>query len=558
MIHFSLPDFTEDLNGNKLQFNGNEQLKGLRQPLAFTPEHIQEIMKCKDDIQYFAEKYYHILSLDDGMIKIKMRDYQKELVQNFKNHRFNIVMATRQCGKSTSFEVFVLHYILFHTDKNVALLANKAANSFDLLRKIKNAYELLPKWLQVGVKVWNQSRIELENGCMVIAAATSSSAIRSKSINLLIIDECAFIPPNIWENFYSSSYPTISSSKTSKVIFVSTPNGMNHFYKFWTDAQAGKNTFTPYQIHWYQVPGRDEKWKEETIANVGLQTFNQEYLCHFLGSAGTLIEGHVLSLMRYKDPLEFTEIHQDLPNDLHSMMRVFEVPQKGHTYSIGVDSSKMTKESNGDAFCVQVLDITCLPYRQVATFYAKNGFNYMQGPEVIVKLGWWYNDAYIFIENNEIGQEVANITAFDYEYENVFYEKPSLPGFRTTKLSKRLGCSNTKILAENFKVEINDFETISQFSTFIKKGTSYAAEGGYQDDAVMSFMACLFFMQRQEFQEHENKQDLFKEIFDKQASQRAAEVQLNDDVPSFGICPDIDVGGDISMPCAFPPDPYDW
>lgn len=552
-----LPDFTEDLNGCKLSFNGNEMLKSINQPLAYTAEQISEIIKCKNDINYFAENYYYILSLDEGMVKIGLRDYQKDLIKNFNDHRFNIVLASRQIGKSTSFEIFVMHYILFNSDKRVAILANKAANSFDILRKIKNAYELLPKWLQQGVKTWNQGRIELENGCSVIAAATSSSSIRSKSINVLIIDEHAFVPQGVWEDFYASSYPTISSSKTSKVIFVSTPNGMNHFYKFWTDASAGKNKFVPYRVDWWQVPGRDEKWKEETIANVGLQTFNQEYGNNFLGSAGTLVEGHIIAQMRFKDPLEWTPLHEDLPADLHDKMKIFELPQKGRTYSLGVDPSKITAESIGDAFGLQVLDITDLPYRQVATFYAKNGFNYLQGPEVIMKYGSFYNEAITFIENNSIGQEIANLTAFDYEYEGTFFEKGNTPGFNTNKKTKRLGCTNLKILCENYKLELNDFDTISQMSTFIKKRDSYAAEATYKDDLIMSLIASLFFMQRSEFQDEDDKREFIKKLFDGQAAQRAVEMK-DDDMPSFGIVPDADGfdGGDISIPWT-PPD-SDW
>lgn len=528
----SLPDFKTDLNGKELQFSGNSTIKGCEQPLGYTQEHLEEIARCAADVRYFAERYYYILSLDEGMVKIKLRDYQLEIIDMFQENRYSIVMATRQCGKSTSFELFVLHYVLFSPDKkNVALLANKAANSYDLLRKIKSAYELLPKWLQQGVKAWNQSYIELENGCRVMAAATSSSSIRGLSINLLIVDEAGFIPTNVWDMFYSSSYPTISSSKTSKVIFVSTPNGLNHFYKFWTDSLAGRNRFANYKVDWWDVPGRDEKWKEETIANVGKETFDVEYGLNFMGSGGTLIEGRILSLLRYEEPLnEVTPLHDELPNEFWSKLRVYEKPIRGNTYFVGVDPSKISADSTGDAFAIQVIDTTELPWKQVCVFYAKNDFSYLQGPEVISKISAYYNDAVVFVENNSMGQEVANITAFDFECEGVYFEPgKTLPGVNTNAKTKRLGCSNLKILLENFKLLVVDFDTISQLSTFVKKRDTYAADADKKDDLVMSLIASIFFMQRTEFQTEDDRREFIKKLLDGEATRRLAAADCDGD-----------------------------
>ena len=537
---WDFPDFEVDINDKTIHFEGNENLKPVKCKLPLTKEHIDEYIRCKNDVFYFAERYYHILSLDHGMQKIKMRDYQKDMVQNFIYHRFNIVLASRQIGKSTSFELFVCWYILFNNDKNIALLANKASNSEDLLRKIKNAYELLPKWMQQGVKRWNNRSIALENGCQVFAAASSSSSIRSKSINLLIIDECAFLQKNVWDNFYASTYPTISSSKESKVIMVSTPNGLNHFYRLYVDATRGENDFKYSRVDWWQVPGRDDAWKEETIRNIGQRRFNQEYGNEFLGSAHTLIDSAYIVKLIHEKQLDMTILHAIINEKHHHMLHVYEPPQTGHVYSMSVDSAKMTEESNGDSISVQVTDITSLPYKQVCTFIAENGISYLTVPEIAYNIGRAYNWAYCFVENNEIGQEVANIMAFELEYENMFFEKGGLPGYRTTKKTKRLGCANLKTLVEQDMLILQDFTTISEVSTFVKKRDSYRAEDGHRDDSVMSLIGTLFFMQIPGFDDMPEKGDFIKRVFSKEVINE----QMMEEVPAFGGMGHVDIDHD--------------
>lgn len=539
----SLPDFQYDILGKELSFNGNTNLKGAGTNLPYTKEHIGEFMKCAKDWRYFAETYYKILSLTDGMITPTLRNYQIKMIDNYVNKRFNIVLATRQAGKSTSFEIFVCWLILFHKDQRVAILANKAEQSRDILRKIKEAYELLPMWLKQGVKTWNVGSIKIENGSMVIASSTSSTAIRGRSISTLIIDERAFIPQNLWDSFLSSVYPTVSSSKTSRVIYVSTFNGLNHFYQDWqksnsTDPKV-KSEFTPIRVDWWEVPGRDEAWKEETISNIGITKFRQEYGNEALGSIATLVEPETIVGLTFKDPLLDTKFHNIMNPRLHPYINVFEEPKPKHQYVIGVDSAKMTADSTGDALGMQVLDVTEFPIKQVATIFIKQGISYLQSPEIIITLGKYYNMAMIFIENNEIGQEVANMVHFDLEYENTYFEKGNLPGFRTTKKTKRLGCTNLKLLLENSKLVLNDFHTISQLSTFIKKKDSYQAEVGYQDDLIMSLIAALFIFLTQglDIGLVENNTDLGKKIMNSELTN-----PVEDDSPAF-VLPDDEYGG---------------
>lgn len=495
-------NITHDIFGDEIHFEGNTNLKKCKTQMALTKDHVLELKKCANDIFYFAENYYKILSLKYGMITPKLRDYQIEMLNLYMNNRFSIVLATRQAGKSTSFEIYVCWLILFHKAQRVAVLANKAEQSRDILRKVKEAYELLPHWMTQGIKTWNAGSIKLENGSMVIASSTSSTAIRGKSISTLIVDERAFIPNNNWNAFISSVYPTISSSDTSKVIYVSTFNGLNHFYQDWDDAVKGKSEFVPLRVDWWQVPlegsstgFRDEAWKEETINNIGMQRFRQEFANEALGSITTLIEPECIANLKHASPLKNPAIYKKMSAKLQDCCKVYYEPIAGHQYVIGVDSAKMTEDNAGDALGMQVIDITSFPLKQVCTFFAKEGVSYLQSPEIVNMLGLWYNTAILFIENNEIGQEVANMIHYDIEYENVYFEKPTLAGFRTTKKTKRVGCSNMKILIENLKIEINDFDTIAQLSTFIRKKTSYCAEQGYQDDLVMSLIAGLFFLQ---------------------------------------------------------------
>jgi len=521
-----------------LSFDDNSELNCSLDHILFNPKFqaIQAIKLKVNDLVISKFGTRKITNIKEGSFQqlydIYMSDNERYYTNNILSHN---------CGKSTSFEIFVCHYILFQEQKSVAVLANKAMSATNILRKVKVAYELLPKWLQSGIKMWNNSMIELENGCSVLAGATSSSAVRSFSINVLIIDEMAFIPANLWTEFFSSVYPTVSSSKTSKTILVSTPNGMNHFYRYWQAATTKdpnlRNTFNPIKVHWSQVPGRDEKWKKETLSNMTTEEFNREFEGKFLGSALTLIDSNTLEKLSFLHDKKETQLHE-LLNDHAKFLRVYKTIKKGHSYIMSVDSSKLTENSSGDPVAIQIIDITRYPFQQVAVFQAANGMHYLQIPEIAYTIGRYYNWAYAFVENNEIGQQIVDSLAYDFEYENVFYEKPNIAGYRTTTKTKRLGCSNLKGWIERGKLKINDAYTIEELSTFIRqKNGSFAAEATYADDLVMSLMGTLFFTTRPEFDAFTDMKQMANVLFNEDRL-KETEVAIEEELPAFGVVDD--------------------
>jgi len=467
---------------------GNPRLKRVNMAMNLTEDQVREFVKCAQDPTYFIEHYVKIITLDRGFVQIELYPFQKQVVNDINNNRRVIVKAGRQVGKTTIIVGYILWYILFNQDKTVAILANKASTSREILARIKLAYEALPMWIQQGVKVWNKGDIELENGCRVLANSTASSAIRGFSISLLYLDEFAFVPSNIAEEFFTSVYPTISSGTTSKILISSTPNGMNHFYKMWTEAVEGQNGFTHVEANWRQVPGRTQQWADEQRRVLGEEKFLQEMECEFMGSAGTLLSAAALKSLAFVTPLHTSD----------GGIKIYKQPIENHSYMIICDTSR-GKGLDYSAFAV--IDVTNIPYNLVAT-YKDNNISPQIYPGVIKKVGEYYNNAFALIEINDNGQQVVDTLFEDYDYENILstvaakgkkdkisltwgYGTKSHRGIRTTKSVKRLGCSNLKHLIENQKIIIQDFDVIAELSTFVSRGNSFEAEEGSHDDLVM-------------------------------------------------------------------------
>jgi len=506
---------------------GNPKLKRVNMAMNLTEDQVREYVKCAQSPEYFIENYVKIITLDKGFIQIELYPFQKDVVNDINNNRRVIVKAGRQVGKTTIIVGYILWYILFNQDKTVAILANKASTSREILARIKLAYEALPMWIQQGVKVWNKGDIELENGCRVLANSTASSAIRGFSISLLYLDEFAFVPTNIAEEFFTSVYPTISSGTTSKILISSTPNGMNHFYRMWTEATENQNGFKFVEANWRQVPGRDQKWADEQRRVLGDEKFLQEMECEFMGSAGTLLSAPALKSLAFVTPIHLSE----------NGIKIYKAPEKNRNYVIVADTSR-GKGLDYSAF--SVIDVTELPYRQVCT-YKDNNISPLVYPSVIKRIGDYYNQAYVLVEINDNGQQIVDSLFEDYEYENILstvdikgkvsitwgYGNKSYRGIRTTKSVKRLGCSLMKNLIEGQKLIIQDFDTISELSTFVAKGTSYESEEGSHDDLVMTLVLFSWMTNQQFFADLTNT-DVRAKLHEEQMKQ-IEEEQL----PSF-------------------------
>jgi len=511
---------------------GNPNLKKVNTRIEFTENDIKEFLKCKDDPVYFAEKFVQIVNVDRGLIPFDMYPFQKKLIRNFHNNRFNICKMPRQTGKSTTCVSYLLHYVIFNDNVNVAILANKASTARDLLGRLQLAYENLPKWMQQGIIAWNKGSMELENGSKVLAASTSASAVRGGSYNIIFLDEFAFIPNHIAEDFFASVYPTISSGQSTKVIMVSTPHGMNHFYRYWHDAERGRNDYIPTEVHWSEVPGRDAEWKEQTIKNTSEEQFRTEFECEFLGSVDTLISASKLKLLVYEDP-----------KTINGGLAIYTEPISNHDYIITVDVARGIQK---DYSAFIVFDTTSIPYRVVAR-YRNNTIKPMLFPNIIHEVAQGYNDAYILCEVNDIGDQVASILNFDLEYENIlmcamrgragqivgtgFSGKKTQLGVKMSVTTKKIGCSNLKTLIEDDKLLLCDYETIAELTTFIQRKQSFEAEEGCNDDLAMCLVIFSWLV----------VQDYFKEMTDNDVRKRMYEEQKNQieqDMAPFGFISD--------------------
>lgn len=507
---------------------GNPNLKKANVSEEYTPEQVKEIVRCSDDPVYFAKNYIKIVSLDEGLVPFSMYDFQEEMVQRFHDNRFNIAKLPRQTGKSTTVVSYLLHYIIFNDNVNIGILANKASTSRELLSRLQLAYENLPKWMQHGILAWNKGNVELENGSKILAASTSSSAVRGMSFNIIFLDEFAFVPNHIAEQFFSSVYPTISSGKSTKVIIISTPNGMNMFYKLWHDAERGKNEYTTTEVHWSQVPGRDAAWKEQTIKNTSERQFTQEFECEFLGSVDTLIAASKLRTMVYEDPLERS-----------NGLDVYEKPIHDHEYVMTVDVSRGV---SNDYSAFVVVDITTIPYKVVAK-YKNNMIKPLLFPNIIDPVARSYNKAYVLCEVNDIGGQVADIMQFDMEYENLLmcamrgragqivgqgFSHKSQLGIKMTSTVKKTGCSNLKALIEDDKLLINDYDIIAEMTTFIQKKQSFEAEEGCNDDLAMCLVIFAWLSVQDYFREL-TSDDVRKRIFEDQRE------SIEEDMAPFGF-----------------------
>ena len=515
------------------QYLGNPNLKKANVAQNFTKKQVSEFLKCQADPVYFAQKYVKIINLDEGLVPFQMYDFQEKLVNNFHNNRFNICKMPRQSGKSTTVVSYLLHYAIFNDSVTIGILANKAQTARDLLGRLQIAYENLPKWMQQGIIAWNKGSMELENKSKIIAASTSASAVRGMSFNIIFLDEFAFVANHLADDFFSSVYPTISSGKSTKVIIVSTPRGMNHFYRLWHDAELGRNEYVTTDVHWSEVPGRDEAWKEQTIKNTSESQFRVEFECEFLGSVDTLISPAKLKTMVYDEPI----------NRGKRGGEIYENPIDKHNYSITVDVARGV-EKDYSAFII--FDTTEFPYRVVAK-YRNNTIKPMLFPNVILDFAKAYNNAYVLCEVNDIGDQIASILFYDMEYENVlmtavrgragqvlgqgFSGSKTQLGVKMSKTVKKIGSLNLKTLIESDKLIVKDYNIIAELTTFIEKSNSFEAEEGCNDDLAMCLVIFAWLVMQDYFKEMTDD-DIRKRVYDDQRD------QIEADMAPFGFLQD--------------------
>lgn len=458
---------------------GNSQLKKKNVVTSYTEKQISEYTKCYQDVLYFVKNYVYIISLDKGRVLFDLYDFQLDMIDKFQKNRYVISCLARQLGKTTVVAAFLFHQLIFNKDFTIAILANKGSKAREILSRIKLMYEMLPWWIKPGVVEWNKGSIQFDNRSKCFAAATSNSSIRGESVNIVYLDEAAFI--DNMEEFYTSTYPVISSGKNTKVLITSTPNGMNLFYKLFTDAQKKRNFFVPVLYTWKAHPDRDEKWKEETLSNTSKKQFSQEFDCKFLGSAGTLVSGECLETLVHESPKI---------EDEHS--KLYAKPKKDHNYILLVD---VCEGVGKDFSTIQIIDVTTKPYQQVFV-YKNNEISPWDFPAVIAEIAKNYNNAFVVVENNDEGKIVADTLFYEIEYDNMLcgeidQRKDNFTGWssktiglKITKTTKKIGCSSLKKLVEDRFIDLVDFDTISELTTYVKVKNSYGAEKGKHDDLV--------------------------------------------------------------------------
>ena len=504
----------------KESYLGNPNVKRDGVLQQWTPDLLQEYKKCMNDPIYFVETYVKVISLDDGMVPFILYPYQRRMFEQFQENRFSIVLACRQSGKSISACAYLLWYVLFNPEKTVAILANKGATAREMLNRITLMLENIPFFLQPGSKALNKGSLEFSNNSRILAAATSGSSIRGMSVNLLYLDEFAFVERAA--EFYTSTYPVISAGKDTKVIVTSTANGIgNQFHKIWEGSVQEINEFKSFRVDWWDVPERDEKWKEQTISNTSQLQFDQEFGNTFFGTGDTLVNADTLLNLRAKPPKRYME---------GGLLKIYEEPQKGHDYVMTVDVSKGRGQ---DYSTFTLIDISVRPFAQVAV-YRNNTISPLLFPNIIYKYAKPYNDAYVVVESNDQGTVVCNGLYHDLEYENMHVEssvKANAIGIEINRKTKRLGCSAIKDILETNRLTINDDNTILEISTFEAKRQSYEASDGNHDDLMMNLVLFGYFVSTQYFSDMTNinlKQMMFE--------QKMKEIE-NDVVP-FGFIDD--------------------
>ena len=518
------------------QYNGLNNLKKAGVKVALTPEQTEEIYKCSQDFEYFLENYVEIMSLDKGTVPFVPFGYQRRAMKKIVSNRFSILRWPRQMGKTTTVAAVLLWYAIFNKKYNIYVLAQQRGQAIEILDRIKEMYELLPWWFQPGVYTWNRGSIQLGNKSRIVTAATGGSGVRGKSVHLLYLDEFAWVENDV--EFYTATYPVVSSGDKSKIIITSTPNGMNLFYKIWTEAIRNENAYVWDDAHWSENPYRDDKWYKQQLSNMSERQFKQEFECEFQGSSDTLLSPACLQRLAHQLPMKYLGDQREF--------KIYEEAKPGHNYVVAVDVSEGIGK---DYSVVSVIDVTTAPYKQVAMMRS-NIISPLLLADLINKTGHEYNEAYVIVESNTYGKQVVDALWLDYEYENMLLSRSAnndaklagarnekiTPGVKTTKKTKQLGCSNLKGLIESNQLIVQDFETIQELNSFSKKGNSFEAEKGKTDDIVMSLVIFAWFAAQPYFEDtfDQNTRDLIRKNILQDEEYHNAFGFMDDGLDDFG------------------------
>ena len=523
------------MNDKARYYEGNTNVKADGVVEQFTPDLLEEYKKCMASPDYFCANYVKVISLDEGLVPFEPYPYQEKMFDNFMNNRFNIVLACRQSGKTVACVGYILWYALFHSEKTIAILANKGRTAASILGRIKLALENVPFFLQPGCKAFNMTSVKFSNNTNILAASTSNSSIRGESINLLYLDEFAFVDND--NEFYTSTYPVVTAGKTTQVLITSTANGIgNTFHKLWTGGLQRTNSYVPFRVDWWDVPGRDSDWKIETIANTSQLQFDQEYGNTFFGTGDTLIDAETLMSLRAEQPKDILE---------HGNLMIYDEVEKDHQYVMTVDVSKGLGQ---DYSTFSIINTTTRPFKQVAV-YRNNKISPILFPTVIEKYATLYNTAFVIVESNDQGSLVCHGLYHDLEYEEIYTQnavKANALGQDMNRKTKRIGCSGFKDILETGKLEVVDEMTITEISTFEAKAQSYQASDGNHDDIVMTLVMFGYFLTTNQFTDR-------TDVNIKDLMYRKKIQEIIDDVPPFGM---IDDGLDDYVPSPEPEDAW--
>ena len=453
-------------------------------------------LKCADTHILIDEDYQEIYAVDSLNTNIRTKTGSKKVISvenlGYKEAMYDLSVASEPhtyytndilSHNTVTVATYLLWRALFGKEENIGIAANKMGLAVEILDKIKNIFMNLPIWLAQGIKVFNKRTVEFENGCRIMTSATNGDSFRGYSLHILYTDEVAFIRSTVWKEFEDSVFPTVEAIEGSQIILTSTPNGLNHFYHIIKNAKENRSGYAYVTMDWWEVPGRDEKWKQGVIAANGLVYFNQNFGCEFLGSSTTLIDSFVLRNLPVKEPIKFKK------EGIHGI-RVYEEVKPGRNYVFGIDAAK----DGLDYFAFNIIDVTTIPFKQVLS--ANLQMNYLDLALPIFNLATEYNEAFVIIENNEgAGQSLADMLWFTYEYENL-YSDPGKKhkGYRTTTRTRKLMLTQLKALIESDNLQIFDKESQEEFFHFLEIKGKFQADEGYHDDLVMSLGICVSFL----------------------------------------------------------------